>query len=176
MIVGYILINVGVVLLINGLLLYDKVGQKEVSVANFFAGAMFLVNSLYLAFGGEGDAASFKAAGLVMLFAFTFLWVAFNQYNDADGRGLGWYCFAVGAFLVPVTLTSFQSAATTWDYWFTLCWGLWSLLFFLYFALLVMKTNTVRLTGSVAILNSLVTGWLPAYFTLEGIVGPAASA
>jgi hypothetical protein len=176
MLVGYILLNVGLVLLINGLLLLGQVDQKEISVANFFAGTMFLLNSLYLAFSGGGDAASFKAAGLVLLFAFTFLWVAINQYNEADGRGLGWYCGAVGVFLIPIALTSFQAAATTWDYWFSLCWALWALLFLLYFALLVLKTDTVKLTGVVAIINSVVTGWLPAYFLLQGIIGPAAAA
>jgi hypothetical protein len=53
MLVGYILLNVGLVLLINGLSLFDRVGQKEISVANFLAGTMFLLNSLYLAFGTE---------------------------------------------------------------------------------------------------------------------------
>jgi hypothetical protein len=170
MIVGYILVNVGLVLGINGLWLLDRVGQKEVSVANFFAGGMLLLCSLYIAFATEG----FTVAGIVLMFAFTFLWVAFNQYNEADGRGLGWFCGAVGVYLVPICLTNLQAAVTTWDYWFTLIWGLWALLFFLYFALLVLKTNTAKLTGMVAVFNSLVTGWLPAYFVLQGIVGPGA--
>jgi len=46
----------------------------------------------------------------------------------------------------------------------------------MYFALLVLKTNTVKLTGVVAIVNSVVTGWLPAYVLLQGTIGPAAAA
>src|SRR5205814_1517771 len=34
---------------------------------------------------------SIRNGGAILLFAFTYLWVAYNQYANAGGRGLGWY-------------------------------------------------------------------------------------
>ena len=65
-----------------------RIGDREISIINIFVGGLTLLIALYLAFGPTADAGSIKAAGLTLLFTFTYLWVAFNRYSGADGRGL----------------------------------------------------------------------------------------
>ncbi|MGB6922633.1 MAG: AmiS/UreI family transporter, partial [Methyloceanibacter sp.] len=65
-----------------------------------------------MAFGPGADAASIKAAALTLLFTFTYLWVAMNRYNEADGRGLGWFSLFVAITVVPVAIDTLASAQT----------------------------------------------------------------
>lgn len=54
------------------------------------------------AFAPQADPASVREAALLLLFAFTYLWFAYNRLTDSDGRGLGWK-IANKAFSAAVT-------------------------------------------------------------------------
>src|ERR687890_774783 len=58
---------------------------REVAVINIFTGFAGVVVAVTLAVYGNahGDLASVRAAGFILLFAFTYLWVAYNNYVDA---------------------------------------------------------------------------------------------
>ena len=131
---------------------------------------------MYLAFGPGADATSIKAAGLTLLFTFTYLWVAFNRYSGADGRGLGWFSLFVAITVVPVAISTLGSASTFWDVWFGLCWAAWAVLWFMFFLLLAQKKPIAWITGLVTSIQGVLTGWLPGYLLLDGAMGPAASA
>ncbi len=90
MLLGLALLFVGAVLFLNGLWLTGRIGDREIAVINIFVGGLTLVVALYSAFGPGADAGSIKGAALTLLFTFTYLWVAYNRFNDVDGRGLGW--------------------------------------------------------------------------------------
>jgi len=90
MLLGLALLYVGAVLFLNGLWLMGHIDDREIAVINIFVGGLTLLISLFLAFGPGADAGSIKAAGLTLLFTFTYLWVAYNRFHDVDGRGLGW--------------------------------------------------------------------------------------
>ena len=134
-----------------------------------FDGITLLV-SLHLAFGPGSDAASVKAAALTLMFTFTYFWVAMNRYNGADGRGLGWFSLFVAITAVPVTIQTLSSATTTWGIWFGLCWAAWGVLWFLFFLLLVGKKPIAKLAGTVAVAEGVLTGWLPGYLLLDGLM------
>ena len=89
MLLGLTLLYVGAVLFLNGLWLLEKIGDKEIWIINIFSGALTLLVSLRLAFGEDATPLSVRAAALTLLFTFTYIWVALNRYNGADGRGLG---------------------------------------------------------------------------------------
>ncbi len=112
---GLVLFFVGAVLCLNGLWLLGRIGDNEIAVIDYFVGGITLAASLYLAFGPGSDAASIRAAAYTLLFSFTYLWVALNRSNGADGRGLGWFCLFVAVTAVPVTLQAFSTAQSTWD-------------------------------------------------------------
>lgn len=170
MLLGLSLLYVGAVLSLNGLWLLGRIGDKEIWVINVFSGGITLLISLQLAFGANADAASIKGAALTLLFSFTYLWVAFNRFNGADGRGLGWFSLFVAITAIPVAIETLQAATTTWGFWFGLSWAAWAVLWFMFFLLLSMQKQIGQLTGIVALLCGVFTGWLPGFLLLNGVL------
>jgi hypothetical protein len=169
MLLGLALFWVGAVLLLNGIWLLGRIGDREIAVIDVFVGFLTLLVALYLAFGPGANAASIKAAALTLLFTFTYFWVAWNRWNGADGRGLGWFCLFVAVTTVPVFLETLVGASTVWDVWFALCWAAWGVLWFLFFLILALgRTNLTRMTGAICAAQGVLTGWLPGYMLLSG--------
>lgn len=167
---GLALFYVGAVLCLNGLWLLGRIGDNEIAVIDWFVGGITLLASLNLAFGPGADAASIRGAALTLLFTFTYFWVALNRTNGADGRGLGWFCLFVAVTAIPVTIQTLQVATTTWGYWFALSWAAWGFLWLLFFILLVMKRPIAKFVGTVTVIEGVVTGWIPGYMLLSGML------
>jgi hypothetical protein len=174
MLLGFALLYVGAVLFLNGIWLMGHIEDREISVINVFVGGITLLVALYLAFGPGANADSIKAAALTLLFTFTYLWVAWNRWNGADGRGLGWFSLFVAITVVPVALDTLASATELWSIWFGLCWAAWAVLWFMFFLLLALQKPIAKFTGLVTSIEGILTGWLPGYLLLDGIMGPAA--
>ncbi len=170
---GLALFYVGAVLFLNGIWVMGYIEDREISVSNIFVGTLTLLVSLFLAFGPGADAGSIKAAAFTLLFTFTYYWVAWNRWNGADGRGLGWFCFFVGVTVIPITLQAFGEAATLWDFWFTLCWASWAVLWLMFWALLALGRPIAKVTGAVCAAQGVYTGWIPGYLLLTGAIGGA---
>lgn len=166
---GLILFFVGAVLCLNGLWLLGRIGDNEIAAIDVFVGAITGLACLYLTFGPGADAGTIKAAALTLLFTFTYFWVAWNRYNGADGRGLGWFSLFVAITAVPVTAQAFSDATTTWGTWFAWCWVGWGTLWFLYFVLLVLKKPIVKFVGGATVFVGIYTGWIPGYMLLNGM-------
>ena len=96
---GLSLFYVGAVLFLNGLWMLGKIADKEIWVINIFTGVVSLCIGLASIFGPAADATSVKNGALTLLFAFTYLWVAFNRFSGADGRGLGWFSLFIAIIL-----------------------------------------------------------------------------
>jgi len=169
MLLGLALFWVGAVLCLNGIWLLGKIGDREIAVIDVFVGFVTLLVSLYLAFGPGANAATIKAAALTLLFTFTYFWVAWNRWNGADGRGLGWFCLFVAITTVPVFIETFANANSVWDVWFGISWASWGVLWFLFFLILALgRTNLTRVTGVLCALQGVYTGWIPGYLLLSG--------
>ena len=109
MLAGLALFYVGAVLCLNGLWVLGRIGDKEIAVIDIFVGGITLLVALNLAFGPGADLASVKACTLLLLFTFTYFWVALNRYNGADGCGLGWFCLFVAITCAPVNSLTIAS-------------------------------------------------------------------
>ena len=169
MLVGFALFWVGAVLCLNGIWLLGKIGDREIAVIDVFVGFVTLLVALYLAFGPGANAATIKAAALLLLFTFTYFWVAWNRWNGADGRGLGWFCLFVAITCVPVFLETLANAHSVWDVWLGISWASWGVLWFLFFLILALgRTNLTRVTGVLCSLQGVYTGWIPGYLLLSG--------
>jgi hypothetical protein len=167
---GLALFYVGAVLCLNGLWVLGRIGDKEIAVIDIFVGGITLLVALNLAFGPGADLASVKGCAFLLLFTFTYFWVALNRYNGADGRGLGWFCLFVAITCAPVALQTLQGATTLWGYWLGLCWIAWGVLWFGFFVLLVMQKPIAKYVGALAVLEGIFTGWLPGYLLLNGLL------
>lgn len=167
---GLVLLYVGAVLLLNGIWLVGKIEDREVSIVNFFVGGLTLLAALAVALGtvarGETDILDIQLGALVLLFAFTYLWVGINRWLAVDGRGLGWYCLFVAITAVPVAFELLRQADDVGITWLGLNWIGWAVLWFLYFLLLVPQRVSNAFTGWFTIAIAILTGWIPGWLVL----------
>lgn len=171
MLLGLALLWVGAVLCLNGLWLMGRIGDREIAVVNVFVGVVSGAVAWHSAFGPGADLAAVKAGALTLLFTLTYLWVAANRYNGADGRGLGWYSLFVAITVTPVALDAFRGAVSTTDHWLAWCWAAWAVLWLMFFVLLTLQKPIAKLTGAVTLAQGVLTGWLPGYLLLTGALG-----
>jgi hypothetical protein len=192
MLLGVVLLYVGVVLIVNGIWLIGQarltaVGEagaeaaeahptfiqnREVSVLNLFTGFVGVVAAVTQMVQGnsQGDLGQVRGGGFILLFAFTYLWVAYNQYANAGGRGLGWYSafVAVTAIVFGVYTVQATPDSNTADLWLAGNWFAWAILWAMFFALLTLELPIARLTGWAAIVIGIGTSWALAIALLWG--------
>jgi putative amide transporter protein len=197
MLLGVVLLYVGVVLIVNGIWLIGQarvaeaapapagpggaavvaaeshptfIDNREVAVLNIFTGFVGVVAAVTLAVQGnqDGDIASIRAAGYILLFAFTYIWVAFNQFLNVNGHAFGWYCLFVAVTAVAAGIYTFSNAdGNDASIYLGVCWFAWAVLWFMFFLLLALERPIGRITGWVAILEGIGTAWVFAILLLE---------
>jgi len=146
---------------------------REVAVINIFTGFVGVVISVILLVQGSssGDLGSIRGAGFILLFAFTYLWVAFNQFLDAGGRAFGWYCLFVAITAIPAGIYTLQNAGGNPALvWLGIDWLIWAVLWGVFFALLALDRPIARLAGWLAIIVGIVTCWILGFVALLGLV------
>lgn len=167
--IGLVLLWVGAVLTLNGLWLMGRIGDREIAVINIFTGTITFLAAVVTALRSGAQTTTDIAFGaLVLLFTFTYLWVAINRIFGFDGRGLGWYSLFVAITALPIGIEILADASTTWDYWLGLNWLAWAVLWFFYFLLLVPRRLSANFVGAVTLIEGILTAWLPAYLILRG--------
>ena len=171
MLLGLVLFYVGAVLILNGLWMLELISEREIWVINLFVGSISLLVALRLALGADADAASVKTATFSMLFSLTYLWVAANRFSGVDGRGLGWFSLFVAITALPVAADTFRSAQNIADVWQGFSWLAWAILWLAFFLQLVLRKPVTRITAWLAIGEGVLTGWLPGYLLLTGVIG-----
>lgn len=128
---GMAMLPIGVVLIVNGLWLLGKGEDRDAAVLNIFVGGLAFILAMWWAFS-HSSGTPFDAAG-TLLFAFTYLWVGVNAYQQLDDqRLLGWYCVLVAAFTIPTGIISLEAGdpglAALWWIWGSLWIAFWILL------------------------------------------------
>src|SRR5262245_21915643 len=147
--------------------------NREVAVLNIFTGFVGVVAAVTLLVQGNraGDLASVRASGFILLFAFTYLWVAANQFLNAGGRAFGWYCLFVAITAIPAGIYVLQAAdGNAALIWLGIDWFAWAVLWALFWALLALGRPIARITGWVTVLVGVGTAWAFAIAILEGKV------
>ncbi|HLH71207.1 MAG TPA: AmiS/UreI family transporter [Candidatus Dormibacteraeota bacterium] len=151
---------------------YLALGNREVGVMNLFVGVLgFLLAMFAVVRVGPTNigAAEFEFGAFVLLFAFTYLYVGINQFLNADGRALGWYCLFVAITAVPTAIiTLLTSRGHAWPVWLGADWAAWAVLWFLFWVLLALQRPIARLVGTVTVFVAVTTCWIPAYLLLTG--------
>jgi hypothetical protein len=149
------------------------ISNQEITVLNIFTGFVGIVAAVTLAVqgNGRGDLVSVRGGGFILLFAFTYLWVAFNNYLNAGGRAFGWYCLFVAITAVPAGIYTLKDAAgNTASIWLGIAWFAWAVLWFMFFLLLALDRPIGRITGWVAIVEGIATAWVFGFLILQGTV------
>jgi putative amide transporter protein len=180
---GVVLLYVGAVLVINGIWLIGQarvasageagataaeshpffIQGREVTVINVFTGFVGVVAAVTLMVQGnrDDDIDSIRGGGLILLFAFTYLWVAANGFLNAGGRGFGWYCLFVAITAIPAGIYTLDTAdGNDASIYLGIDWFAWAVLWFLFFVLLALDRPIARLAGALAILEGIGTAWV----------------
>lgn len=165
---GLVLLYVGAVLFVNGIWLLGHIENREIAIINVFTGVVGLLVAVFAV--AQGDLASVQLAAYVLLFAFTYLWVAYNQYIQTSGTGLGWYCLFVAVTAVPVAVITLGQADTVFLTWLGINWAAWAVLWFLYFLLLARQRPIQRFTAYVTMIQGVATAWVPGFLLLNGYI------
>lgn len=180
---GVVLLYVGAVLVINGIWLIGQaraattgeagaaaaeahpffIQGREVTVINIFTGFVGVVAAVIFMIDGnrEDDIASFRGAGFILLFAFTYLWVAANAFLNAGGRAFGWYCLFVAITAVPAGIYTLNNAdGNDASIYLAIDWFAWAILWFVFFVLLALDRPISRLAGGLAVIEGIGTAWV----------------
>jgi putative amide transporter protein len=190
MLLGVVLLYVGAVLVVNGVWLLGQarvaaageggaaaaeshptfIQNREVAVLNLFTGFVGVAAAVTLMIQGNRDAdlAQVRGAGYILLFAFTYLWVAANNFLNAGGRALGWYSLFVAITAIPAGIWSFSNAdGNDASIYLGVSWFAWAVLWFLFFLLLALDRPVARLAGALAIVEGIGTAWVFGILLLE---------
>ena len=165
MLLGLSLLYVGVVLILNGIWLFGRIADREIVLINLCVAAISCLVALHIAFFAQ-DIADIRSAAMTLLFAITYLWVAYARLANYDGRGLGWFSLIVAVTIIPVAVHGFLTVQSTMDLWLALCWTAWSALWFTYFLLLAAGRPIQRFTAYLTLGVGITTGWLPGMVLL----------
>jgi hypothetical protein len=180
---GVVLLYVGAVLVINGIWLIGQarvasageagataaessplfIQGREVAVINIFTGFVGVVAAVTFMVHGnrDDDIAEIRGGGFILLFAFTYLWVAANAFLNAGGRAFGWYCLFVAITAVAAGIYTFNNAAgNDASIYLGVCWFAWAVLWAMFFVLLALDRPIARITGAVAVLEGIGTAWV----------------
>jgi putative amide transporter protein len=145
--------------------------NREVAILNVFTGFVGVVTAGTLLVQGnqDGDLASIRGGGYILLFAFTYLWVAYNQFANAGGHAFGWYCLFVAVTAVAAGIFTFDNAeGNDASIYLGIDWFAWAVLWFMFFLLLALERPIAKITGWAAILVGIGTSWVFAILLLEG--------
>lgn len=170
MLLGFLLFYVGAVLFLNGLWLMGRIQDREIVVINVVSGLVAAAVVIQGAFGTGADEQSVRAAALTLMFATTYVWVAYNRLLEVDGRGLGWFSLFVAITTVPVFLRAIAEAGSATEIWLAANWLFWGVLWFMYFLLLALGRPILRQTAWVTLLAGILTGWLPGFLLLDSLI------
>jgi putative amide transporter protein len=146
---------------------------REIAVMNLFTGFVGVAVSVTLLVqaASNEDLASARGAGYILLFAFTYLWVAYNQYVNAGSHGFGWYCLFVAITAVPAGIFTFANAdGSDASIYLGFCWFAWAVLWLMFWLLLAIERPITKLTGWLAILEGIATAWVFGILLLEDVI------
>lgn len=190
MLLGVVLLYVGAVLVVNGIWLLGQarasaageggsaaaeghpffIQNREITVLNMFTGFVGVTAAVTLMIQGnrDEDLASIRGAAYILLFAFTYLWVAANNFLNAGGRAFGWYCLFVAITAIPAGIFTFDNAnGNDASIYLGIDWFAWAILWFMFFLLLALDRPIARATGALAVLEGIGTAWVLGILLLE---------
>lgn len=157
----------GSVLFINGVSLLGCCDAAEAAPVNAFVGVLLMavVASICIPVSDLSHNAMFSAVGF-LVFAFTYLGVAINNWTGGSGAALGWYCLwavAASLFLAGVNFTRYHNPQ------FGTLWLLWAVLFTLFFLVLALGVRQLEwATGWAATIEAVITTTIPGGLMLLG--------
>lgn len=146
---------------------------REIAVVNVFTGGVGVVAAtLLIILGGiHSNRSDIANAAFILLFAFTYLWIAANQFLNAGNHAFGWFCFFIAVTAVPTGIYTLHDAhGNAASVWLGINWFAWAVLWFLFFLMLTFDRPIARPVGWATIAVAIGTAWAFGYAILQGAV------
>lgn len=156
---GVALFFIGAVLMVNGVGLMKGLDGRDTAPFNLLVGLLALFINLLGLIRAEGQPDYYAVAG-GLLFAFTYLYLAFVQWFGTKGVGLGWFCLFVA-------INALMYAAMAGDGRVILMWLFWASLWFAFFLALGLG-KTLPWLGAYTVFVGVATCWIPGALMLFG--------
>lgn len=156
----------GAVLFLNSFLLAGKAEAKSVGVFNIFVGIIQVIIPFYLIMTSGQDHWEMYQYAAIFLFGLTYLYFGVTALKGLDGRGLGWFCLWVAIIAVFYTFTAmihFHDAVGA------ITWGMWALLWLLFFLVNALQMKIEYYVSLVANIQSWVTLTIPSLLYFLGV-------
>lgn len=154
--IGVALLFSGGVLLVNALVLLGKADGPSATVFNLLGGVLNVAIAFWVGFHDEDGFSASK----VLLFGFTYLWLAYNSIlHITDGRAFGWYCAFVAAFGIPTAILTLDDG----NRWFGGFWFLWAGLWGLFFVMFGLQKKGLELVAGIYTLVVAASCAVPGY-------------
>lgn len=159
--IGVSLLFSGGVLLVNALALLGQADASSATVFNLLGGTLNVAIAFWVGFH---DSDSFSTSK-VLLFGFTYLWLAYNTLLKVkDGRAFGWYCAFVAAFGIPTAILTLSDG----NYWFGSFWFLWAGLWALFFVMFALQRKGLEIVAGIYTLAVAASCAVPGYLMVAG--------
>lgn len=165
MMLGLSLLFVGLVLILNGLWLMERIEDRGIILINVVVATLSFFIAAHTALSAT-DIGGIRSAAMTLLFATTYLWIAYNRVIACDGRGLGWFSLLVAITVTPMAILAFAEADSLITIWLGFSWAFWAVLWFMYFCLLALQKPILRMTANFTLFCGVVTAWLPGMLIL----------
>lgn len=149
---------------------YSFMQGREIAVINIFTGGVGVAVATILVILGalNDDLSSITNAALILLFAFTYLWIAANQFLDAGSHAFGWFCLFVAITAVPTGFTTLADAnGNGAAVWLGVDWLIWAVLWFVFFLMLALDRPIARAAGWLTVAVAIGTAWAFGYALLQ---------
>jgi hypothetical protein len=144
--------------------MFGKISAKSVIPMNIFVAAIQISAVIRIMwFMPDATMADFSLAAAILLFSFTYLYVAATQAFNLDPKGLGWYCLPVSVFAVPLGVFDLPVLGVG----MAILWWMWASLWFMFFGLLAQGWNIGKATTWWTLINGIATG-SAAFAVLNG--------
>jgi len=145
----------------------------EIAVINIFAGGVGVVTATLLIVMGatQNNLSDVANAAFIMLFGFTYLFIAANQLMNTGNHAFGWFCLFIAISAVPTGVYTLHDAhGNVASIWLGVNWFVWAGLWFCFFLLLAAERPIMRAVGWATVAVAVATCWAYGYATLQGVI------
>jgi len=174
---GSTLLYVGIVLIVNGFSRLTGIDPRAQAIMNILAGGVGIWNNMVgLVLGAWGSVSgditgaftgNFYGCAIGLMFAFTYLFVAFNNLmRITDGRPFGWF---QGFVAINAVIFGALSWAVDGDWVYAIIYWLWGILWFTGWIELVAKKNLGKFVGVLSVFEGIFTAWIPGFMMIRGV-------
>lgn len=154
---GVSLLFVGITLISNGALIFQKSNPKSIALMNIIT-AIVLIFGNFISLTQAVTMMDYCNVGAGFLFGFTYAIIACNLLFNLDPRANGWFSLMVAIFSIIMGVSSISSGVYNYAY----LWFAWAILWGSTFVETILNKPLGKFTPILCILEGIFAAFIPA--------------